>query len=86
MLTHRWDNLTKCDNCGKPTALKTCKAYILADDLVRVASIAGFAGFPSSVWFLDLVWVVVRHFGLRVVFWIIAFVLGGALCFVGLKG
>ena len=46
--------LTECDDCGKPTAVKTCKAYILADDFVRVASIAGYAGFPSSVWFKGL--------------------------------
>ena len=35
---------------------------------------------------VDLVLVVVRRFGLRVVFWIIAFVLGGALCFQGFRG
>ena len=35
---------------------------------------------------VDLVLVVVRRFGLRVVLWIIAFVLGGALCIGVLKG
>ena len=43
-------------------------------------------GMAVAAVILDLVLVVVRRFGLRVVFWIIAFVLGGALCFVGLKG
>ena len=57
VLTHRWDNLTECDNCGKPTALKTRKAYILADDFVRVASIAGYAGFPNVWRLLWLLWI-----------------------------